>query len=800
MQRINKLTFFIITLFLTWTLPLSAQMSDDQVLREAMRYHEQGMSQMQIFQELTRKGVSVAQFQRLKEKLNQQQQAQNTSQKSSGTNSTKTLREPADETLYNNNKTANERLEDTIPQKEKIYGQDFFSRENLTFAPNMNMPTPANYVLGAGDEVIIDVWGNSELNAQYTIAPDGHITVPGLGRIPLSGLQVKQAEAKIRSRFSTIYSELNSSSSGTFLGVSVGNVRTINVNVMGEVVQPGTYTLTSFASAFHALYAAGGISSIGSLRHIHIFRNGQTVATVDLYEYLMKGNNMGDITLRDGDIVQVEPYSILVQITGEIKRPMFYEMRPTESMQDLIRFAGGFNGNAYKTNVQMQRKGSEQMQAFTVNDSQYAFFRLQDGDQVEVGNILERFANKVEISGAVYRPGTYAIGDQIRTVKDLIAIAQGTTGDAYTSRVLLYRENDDLTQSMQSFDLNELLSNRIPDIGLKKNDMLLIPSVLSMEEELKIYVGGEVRAPGQYAFATNMNIEDAILCAGGLNESASTARIDVYRRIKNPGSTVQSALSGESYTFSLQEGKIISNNPSFVLHPFDQVVVRRSPGYEVQQNVKINGEVLFGGEYAKLYKNERLSSLVKRAGGVTDYAFIKGARLFRQLTDEELQRTKDAFKTKLRADKKSSDSLDLDSLITRGQYVGIDLEKALKNPGSDDDLVLREGDILSVPEYTNTVKISGGVMYPNTVTYDKDMNLKSYVRQAGGFSRLAMKSKPFVIYMNGKVASGRRAKIEPGCEIVVPERPEREPMSLQGILGISTSLASIALLISNMIK
>ncbi len=803
MQRTNRLTIFIATFFILCAVPLFAQMSDEQVIREAMQYNEQGMSQAQIFQELSRKGVSAVQFQRIREKLQQRQAQSGSSQESGSTSSarkrTTPLRDSSDETTYS-------RLprtllpEDTIPQEDKIYGQNFFSHENLTFAPNMNMPTPANYVLGAGDAVIIDVWGNSELNVEYTIAPDGYIAVPGLGRIHLSGLQVQQAESKIRSEFATIYSDLDSPQPGTFLGLSVGNVRTINVNVMGEVVQPGSYALTSFASVFHALYAAGGINAIGSLRNIRVFRSGQTAATVDLYEYLMKGNNMGDISLRDGDIVQVEPYGLLVQITGEIKRPMYYEMRPSETMNDLIRFAGGFTGDAYKANVALQRKGDQEMQAFTVNDSQYAYFNLKDGDKVEVNSILERFANKVEISGSVYRPGVYAIGDRIRTVKDLIAVAQGITGDAYTPRVLLYRENEDLTQTMQSFDLNALLGNRIPDIMLQKNDLLLVPSVLSLEDSLTIYVGGEVRAPGKYSFATNMRIEDAILRAGGLRESASTARIDVYRRIKNPSSVTQSSLSGESYTFALREGEIVSNDTAFVLHPFDQVVVRRSPGYEMQQSVRVEGEVLFEGQYSKLFKNERLSSLIKRAGGVTDYAYVKGARLLRQLTDDELQRTKDALKTKLRVDKIDTDSLNLDSLILRSQYVGIDLEKALKKPGSDDDLVLREGDILTVPEYTNTVKISGGVMYPNTVTYNRRMNISAYVRQAGGYSRLAMKRKPFVIYMNGKVASGRWAKIEPGCEIVVPERPDRDPISLQGILGITTSLASIALLVTNLIK
>jgi Periplasmic protein involved in polysaccharide export len=663
------------------------------------------------------------------------------------------------------------------------------------------MPTPANYVLGPGDEIIIDIWGDSELNLRYTIAPDGHITVPGLGRVHLSGLTVEQARSRLRNQFSIIYSDLDSDEPHTFLAMSVGNVRTIKVHVMGEVVKPGTYTLSSFASAFHALYVSGGPGKIGSLRNISVFRNGKAIAAIDIYEYLMKGNNMGDITLQDGDIVKVAPYGILAQIKGEVKRPMWYEMKNDETLDDLIRFAGGFKGDAYQSNLSLLRKGSDEMQAFTLNEPEYAFFRLQDGDQITVGNILDRFSNMVEITGAVYRPGKYAIGDKIRTVRDLVAVAQGPTGDAYSLRVLLYREKEDLTWEMESFDLDALLHGGIPDIGLQKNDRLHIPSVLSLEDSLTVYIGGEVRKPGDYPYAENMAIQDIILQAGGLKESASTARIDVYRRIKDPTSVTQSNQAGAAFTFSLQDGLIVSGDKSFTLDPFDQVVVRRSPGYEEQQTVTVEGEVLFGGEFAKIQKNEHLSSFIQRAGGLTQYAYPKGARLMRELNEDERKRMKDAFIAKTRMDKINTDTLSLDSLeLITHQYVGIDLAKALEKPGGDDDIILREGDVLTVPEYNGTVKVSGGVMYPNTVTYNKRMSLESYVRQAGGYSRLAMKRKPFVIYMNGKVATGRWAKIEPGCEIVVPEKPDREPMSLQGILGISTSLASIALLISNLVK
>lgn len=779
---INLLT--IILLF--FSTALFAQISDQQVVQELLKYQNSGMTEQQVFLELSKKGVTATQLQRIKEQYENQQNVTNSAVESNYDPRENTFRDASEVQVI----TAQ------TPQaasKERVYGQNFFSAGNLTFAPNMNMPTPANYVLGPGDELIIDVWGDSELNVRYTIAPDGHITVPGLGRIQLSGLNVKQAESKIRSEFSSIYSDLGSYTPRTFLGVSVGNVRTIKVNVMGEVVTPGTYTLSSFASVFHALYVSGGPNKIGSLRNIRLFRNGEIAATVDLYEYLMKGNNTGDITLRDGDIVKVEPYGILAQITGEVKRPMWYEIRPSETLQDLVQFAGGFSGNAYRANVSLLRKGSSEMEAHTLSEPDYAHFNLKDGDQVTVGNILDQYANMVEISGAVYRPGKYAIGDQIKTVRDLVSVAQGITGDAYVHRALLYRQQEDLKQTMQSFDLDALLSNRIPDIPLQKNDRLHIPSIFSIEDSLTIYIGGEIRAPGNYPYAENMHLEDVILRAGGLRESASTAQIDVYRRVKDPKSTSLSAQTGQSFRFSLKEGEIISSDTAFILQPFDQVVIRRSPGYEIQQNITLRGEVLFDGQYAKIKKDERLSSFIQRAGGLTEYAYAKGARLSRHLNVAERRRTRDALLARATAE---GDSTYIENMDFSTQYVGIDLEKALKKPGSDDDIILRQGDEIFVPQYEGTVKISGGVLYPNTVTYKKRMSLESYVRQAGGYSRLAMKNKPFVIYMNGNVATGRWAKIEPGCEIVIPEKPEREPVSLQNVVGLSTTLASLALIIS----
>ena len=794
MKRLT-LIYGILTCFLCISISLFAQMSDEQILQDIRNYSNAGMTQEQIYLELTKKGVTVDQLQRLKERYGNRQEL--------ATPASAGLMQEAGRTPEVVIAPRGPGAEELVPQENRIFGQDFFSTHHLTFEPNMNMPTPANYILGPGDEIIIDIWGNSELNVRYTIAPDGHITVPGLGRIQLSGMRVDQATAHLRNAFSSIYSDLDSPQPRTFLAISVGNVRTIRVNVMGEVVTPGTYTLSSFASAFHALYAAGGINRIGSLRTIRVFRAGKTEAVVDIYEYLMHGNDAGDITLRDGDIIKVDPYGVLAQITGEVKRPMWYEMKENETLDDLIRFAGGFRGEAYKENVQLRRKGTSEMEVYTVNALQFPDFRMHDGDQITVGNILTRFANRVAIEGAVMRPGSYAIGDDIKTVGDLVKKAQGPREDAFLSRALLYREKADLTPIVESVDVEALLQNRIPDIALRKNDRLFVPSVISLLDNFTVYVGGEVREPGTYAYADNMSIEDAIVQAGGLRESASTARIDVYRRIKKPESTTASDVTGEAFSFSLENGLIISGDKSFTLEPFDQVFVRRSPGYEPQHNVSIEGEVLFGGQYAKVTKDERLSSLVERAGGLTPFAYPKGARLRRQLTEAEQRRTREALMTKI--------SMQGDSLMRENskllanvdlsyQYVGIDLEKALKKPGSEDDIVLREGDVLSVPIYNPTVRSSGGVLYPNMVAYNKEKNLDDYVKMAGGYSRLAMKGKAFVIYMNGQVATGRRAKIEPGCEIVVPEKPESQPISLPQILGISNSIATLGLIITNLIK
>jgi protein involved in polysaccharide export with SLBB domain len=788
-NRIFRIVFFFF-FFFSLSVSLFAQMTDQEVINEALKYNQSGLSSEQITRELLSRGATLAQLNLL--------QSQNANLEESSDSVVSNYDPMTDSERVVKTVTALPKNQTTIPSPNQVFGQDFFSAGNLTFQPSMNLPTPANYILGPGDEIIIDVWGNSELNLRYTITPDGYIAVPGLGRINLNGMRIDQATSRIRNEFSSIYADLDSPDPGTFLAISLGNLRSIQVNVMGEVVTPGTYTLSSFATAFHALYAAGGPNAIGSLRSIQVFRNGRIAATIDLYEYLIRGNNMNDITLQEGDIVRVNPYQALVQITGEVKRPMWYEMQNHETLNDLIDFAGGFKGEAFKNYVKVTRKGETDKQAYTVKSEQYPYFNLQDGDQVTVGDIIDKFSNMVVIDGAVHRPGEYAIGENIRTVRDLINVAQGTTGDAFLPRVLLYRELPDLTRSIRAIDLAALMDGKIDDIELEKNDRLFVSSVLDLESEPTVYIGGAVRKPGEYPYASNMSVEDIILQAGGVTEGASLSRIDIFRRIKDTKSITSTNTSSKSFTFSLDNGLVISDEAlSFSLEPFDQVVVRMSPGYEIQQKVVVNGEVLFAGEYAKIRKDERISSLIQRAGGLTDEAYVKGARLTRKMNESEIARAKDALRAEV---KLMGDSMSIDEMEMDTYYVGIDLEKALKKPGGDDDIILREGDVLHVPYYNSTVKISGAVMYPNTVTYNKRAKLSSYVRMAGGYSRLAMKNNSYVIYMNGQVAVGRHARIEPGCEIVVPEKPERQPISVQGILGIATSVTSIALLISNLLR
>ncbi len=787
----------IVTLFLAACVgsEVSAQtkMTDQQVIEYVKQATQEGKEQKQIAAELARRGVTREQAERIKKQYEQQMGTDAANMQGTELNEARLREETQDETTA---LTDNQPTTEELAQEDQVFGRNIFNTQNLTFEPNSNMATPPNYQLGPGDEVIIDIWGASQTSIRQTITPDGTINMQELGPIYLSGMTVEEANRFLKNKLGTVFSNENNQ-----IRVTLGNTRTIQINIMGEVVQPGTYALSAFSTVFHALYRAGGVNDIGSLRNVQLVRNGKKIAAVDVYDFIMQGKIKDDIRLQEGDVIIVPAYDMLVKMSGNVKRPMRFEMKKDETLAALIKYAGGFNADAYSKSVRMVRQNGMEYEVKTVDEMDYSVCQLRDGDVVTVGAILNRFTNKVEIKGAVYRPDIYALDGKVNTVRALIEKAQGLMDDAFTNRAVLQRQRDDLTSEIVSVDVKALMNGTIPDIPLRKNDILYIPSIHDLQDLGSVTIYGEVTKPDEYPYADNMTLEDLIIQAGGLKEAASTVRVDVSRRIKDKKSVNSTDSIGQMFSFALKDGFVIDGQPGFVLQPYDQVFVRRSPGYQTQQNVSIQGEVIFGGAYTLTSKAERLSDLVKKAGGVTNSAYVRGAKLIRVANDEEKKRMQDVVKLMGRElGENAIDSLGLqvDSLFS----VGIDLEAALANPGGDADLVLREGDVLNIPEYVNTVKINGAVMMPNTVSYRKGEKVSYYLSQAGGYSQHAKKSKKFIIYMNGQVAKvkGNGSKqIEPGCEIIVPNKKQSKA-NIGNILGYATSFSSLATMAATIVS
>jgi len=816
---------------------IAQQMSDEQVMQYVMEAQEKGVSQQKMASELLKRGVTMDQVNRIRAKYD----------KSSETGFVgKTLTEKdrmrkplkegenfqikSDKTLNKKNEFIPDSPEELEYQRElqmmqglhflypsdslqyyypykkkkekEIFGRNIFSNKNLTFEPNLSIATPLNYQLGPGDEVIIDIWGASEETYREKISPDGTIQIKNLGPVYLSGLTVKDANSQLQTQFSKIYSGIVGDQPISQIRLTLGEIRTIQINIMGEVKNPGTYSLSSFASVFHALYQAGGVSDIGSLRNVKVYRENKLLATLDIYQYILDGKMDGDVRLRDDDGVIVDPYECFVNLVGKVKRPMFYEMKKEESVGTLLKYAGGFAGDAYTKNIRLIRKSGREHQIFSIDEFDVNTFNVLDGDSLTVDSVLIRFANRVEIRGAVYRPGMYQMDGRITTIKELIYASEGIRGDAFVNRGVLHRENDDLTLEAHAIDIKGLIEGSIPDMPLRRNDILFIPSIHDIQEDRTVTIYGEVAYPGIYQFAKNSTLEDIILQAGGLLEAASTVRIDVSRRIKKPKATSTDDIIAKVYNFSLKDGFVVDGEVGFTLEPFDELYVRKSPGYQQQQNVKIEGEILFDGTYALTRKNQRLSELITTAGGLTPEAYARGARLERKMTPEEKLR----MQTLLRMAEKGSgqDSISAKSLDLGDTYfVGIELDKALSDPGTDADIVLREGDRIIVPQFISTVKINGAVMHPNTVTYQNDKKMSYYIDMAGGYSQKAKKSSAYVIYMNGTVArlkSGNKKAIQPGCEIIVPTKQPRRGLSTAEIFSMGTSAATLATMVTTMVN
>ena len=781
---------------------MAQSMSDSQVLEYVKDGIRQGKEQKQLASELARKGVTKEQAMRVKQ-LYEQQNNVNTS-KSTGTDINESrLREET-------KKNTSDMLEDhpttqDLARGDQVFGRNIFNTRNLTFEPSVNLATPANYRLGPGDEVIIDIWGASQNTIRQQISPEGTINIQKIGPVNLSGMTVSAANDYLKNALNKIYNGLNNTTDPTSdIRLTLGNIRTIQINVMGEVVQPGTYALSSFSTVFHALYRAGGVSDIGSLRNVQLVRNGKNIATIDVYEFIMKGNTQDDIRLQEGDVVIVPAYDVLVKISGKVKRPMRFEMKKEENLATLIKYAGGFEADAYTRSLRVVRQNGEEYEVNTVKDIDYSIYKMRNGDVVTAEAILNRFTNKLEIRGAVYRPGIYQLSGKLNTIRELVHEAQGLTGDAFLNRAVLYRQREDLTSEVVQIDIKSIMDGTSPNLALMKNDILYIPSIHDLEDRGNVTVHGEVAHPDSYPYADNMTLEDLIIQAGGLKEAASTVRIDVSRRIKNPRSTADNDTIGQMYTFSLKDGFVIDGQPGFILQPYDEVYVRRSPGYQAQQNVVIDGEILFGGNYAMTNREERLSDLVNKAGGPTSLAYLRGAKLTRVASAGEKKRMGDVIRLMSRQlGEAMIDSLGIG--VEDTFTVGIDLEKALTNPKGSADLVLREGDVVFIPKNTNTVTINGAVMVPNTVSYMKGKNVDYYLNQAGGCSDNARKSKKFIVYMNGqvtKVKGSGKKQIEPGCEIIVPGKAKKKG-NIANILGYATSFSSLGMMIAsiaNLIK
>ena len=829
--------FFCIFLWISAAQCLYAQsgMTDDQVIRMIQREQKAGSSQAQIVTKLMQSGVDISQIRRLKDKYDRQM-----NQKGLGNVSDETL-QPDDSRMRKNkqdaansalNKYSNNRiqrnsadrieinekdpefllmqkelsyltpkdsiewlkelLDEKSKMKKRVFGRDIFNNKELSFEPNMNIATPQRYVLGPGDNVIIDVYGASQKTFNVVVSPDGEVTIEDFGPIKVSGLTVEQANAKVRSLLGARYS-----SSKTKL--TVGQTKTMMVNVMGEVKVPGTYTLSAFATVFHALYMAGGINDLGTLRNIKVYRQNRLVTVVDIYDYILNGKLTGNIRLMDNDVIVVGPYDCLVTISGKVKRPMIYEMKKSESVGSIIKYAGGFTGDAYTKAVRLLRKTGREYSVFNIGEFDINSFHLADGDSIGVDSIINRYENMVEIKGAIFRPGMYNIGKDINSVRTLIEHAEGLTEEAFTNRAIIHRMKSDRTLEVIAVDVKGIMDGSVADVPLKKNDVLFIPTKSEMQTKRTITIHGEVNYPGMYVYADHETLEDFILQAGGLKDKASIIKVDVARRILNPKAITNDSVIAKTYTFALKEGFVIDGTPGFELQPFDEVYVRKSPGYSHQQNIQVEGNVMFAGTYTLSSKNERLSDIIKKAGGVTDLAYVPGARLERRITPDERLRMQTVIKmAQMQSGKK--DSLDMKKLdLGDTYYVGIELDKALKEPGGDADLVLREFDRIIVPEYNGTVKISGDVMYPNTVAYEKGRKAGWYINQAGGWGNRAKKSHTYIVYMNGTVAKvGHNAKVRPGCEIIVPSKPESSGKSLTQWLSIGTSVASIATMIATM--
>lgn len=846
----KRLTFaFFLSIFYTTVLFAQSSMSDSQIMDYIVAEYAKGASKSQVIIGLMERGVTVDRARKIREKYEKQEgkkglgarnisgfneQTKDRMRKQNGD-----LRENAEKavefkTLNRFNRRSNhngnynssdltpyqrnvmrendqleigreldfimpdslelyrgELYENDKKRGKEVFGRNIFSNKKLTFESDMNIATPTDYRLGAGDVVFVDVWGALQKSFEETISPDGTINLEGFGLISVGGLTVSQANKRLKQTLGARYSSSN-------VKVTVGQTKTITVNVFGEVKNPGTVTLSAFSTVFHALYMVGGPNDIGTLRNVKVYRNGRLLSTVDIYDYILNGKLSGNIKLQTGDVIQVGVYENLVRIAGKVRRPMWYEMKSSESVGTLLKYSGGITGDGYNGNVTLIRKSGGQYSVYSLDEFERNSFHLKDADSVYVDSTLNRYYNMVELRGAVYRPGMYQMDGTISTVRQLIEAAGGPTEEALLNRAIMHRRKADRSLELISLDLRSLMEHTIPDLPLKNEDVIFLPSKKELLKAQYLKISGEVNYPGEYEYAENTTLEDLVLMAGGLTDAASIVKVDISRRIRDKKAQTLGTNTSQNYSLSLKDGFIINGEPGFVLQPFDEVYVRRSPGYVEQKHIDVSGEIAFEGTYTISKKGYRLSDLVNSAGGLTPNAYVKGARLERQITQDEKNKQKVLLKSIMASDSVNLNKVDLSDFYS----VGINLDLALQNPGNDQwDIILREGDKLIIPEFNNTVSINGEVRYPNTVAYKDGASLDYYINQAGGFGERALKRKVLAINMNGTVTRIKKiSDIQPGASILVPSKQKRKGLSFAEIISLSTVGISLSAVLATVLR
>jgi len=764
-------------------------LSDAQIQRIMQEMQTRGLTQDQAIALAKAQGASQTQIDQLTMRIQQLQM-----------NPSDTLSSKSDYPSANNRKAyTSPKARVTVTEKtKKIFGYQLFNSQNLSFEPAINIPIPRDYVLGISDQLSINVWGASQTKYQLTIDKNGAITIPDVGPVYLAGLSFEKGQLLIKSRLMAIYSGMTGEFPNTWAEVSLGAVRSIKINVIGEINAPGTYTLPSTASAFNALYLSGGPNENGSFREIRLIRDGVTFKTIDVYDFLINADPTANVQLREQDIIFVPNYKTRVEIAGEIKRKGIFEIKTTETMSDLIRFAGGFGDKAYTHALTVIRNNDREREVRSVADTDFSKFALQNGDSIRADSILNRFSNRVAIKGSVFHPGNYELTPGMK-LSDLIKKADGLREDAFMNRGLISRIKEDNSPENISFDLKEVMKGN-NDILLRKEDKVLISSIFQMREERTVNIVGEVIKPETFVFEDNMTLGDVIFKAGGFREQADISVVEVSRRLSYEQAAKVTDKMNDIFQFALtRDLKLSPTDAAFKLMPFDEVYVRRAPGYRDQGTVMITGEVIYAGSYAISDKNEKISNVIKRAGGLIPGAFVSGATLTRtyKLSEAEIEKKKQLMKR---------DTTLRDSLLTlKSTYpVGIELEKILASPGSSIDLLLLPGDVINVPRQLQTVKVSGNVMNPLALTYEKRFSLSRYIDRAGGYDDRARKSRTYVIYPNGTTASTRgfifrrSPRITPGSEIIVPKKAVKTDNTMKWI-AIASTLASVATAVATLV-